>query len=99
MTEKKENVEQDDEVMEYEDLVRFINKSTYRVNVLKDLSDGNVKMPRDLARNCNILPNHISNVLTLLRKLELLECINPEYKKGRLYRLTDNGKEILKDLK
>lgn len=99
MAKKKKNAKQDDEVMEYDDLVKFINRSSYRVNVLKDLSDGEVKMPRELARNCNILPNHISNVLTLLRELELLECINPEYKKGRLYRITDNGKEIVKDLK
>lgn len=96
---EEQAVEEEEEVMEYEDLVRHINKSSYRVNVLKDLSDGDVKMPTELARNCNILPNHISNVLTHLRKLELLECINPEYKKGRLYRLTDDGKEILKDLK
>lgn len=89
----------DDEVMEYGDLVKVVNRSSYRVNVLKDLSDGDVKMPRDIAIDCNILPNHISNVLTNLRKLGLLECINPEYKKGRLYRLSDEGKNILKDLK
>ena len=84
---------------DYDDLVKYINNSSYRVNVLKDLSDGGVKMPRQLAADCNILPNHISNVLTLLKKLGLLECINPEVKKGRLYRLSDDGKKILKDLK
>lgn len=93
------NDENNDDVMEYDDLVRFINRSSYRVNVLRDLSDGNVKMPRDIAIDCHILPNHISNVLTQLRKLGLLECINPEYKKGRLYRLSDDGKNIIKDLK
>jgi predicted transcriptional regulator len=95
----KENKTEEDEVMEYDDLVKFINKSSYRVNVLKDLSDGDVKMPRDIAVDCNILPNHISNVLTQLSELDLLECINPEYRKGRLYRLTDDGKNIIKDLK
>lgn len=95
MADKKSNAED----MEYDELVNFINRSSYRVNVLKDLSDGDVKMPRDIAIDCNILPNHISNVLTQLRKLGLLECINPEYKKGRLYRLSDDGKTILKDLK
>ena len=95
----KDNKTEEDEVMEYDDLVKFINKSSYRVNVLKDLSDGDVKMPRDIAVDCNILPNHISNVLTQLRELDLLECINPEYRKGRLYRLTDDGKNITKDLK
>lgn len=92
------NVENKDE-MEYEKLVKHVNNSGYRVYVLKDLSDGNVKIPRDIAKDCNILPNHISNVLTHLRNLGLIECINPEYKKGRLYRLSDDGKNILKDLK
>ena len=54
-------------IKDYNDLVKFINNSSYRVRVLKDLSDGNVKMPRDIAADCNILPNHISNVLTLLK--------------------------------
>lgn len=93
------DVNNEDDVMEYDDLVKFINRSSYRVNVLKDLSESEVKMPRDIATDCHILPNHISNVLTQLRKLGLLECINPEYKKGRLYRLSDDGKNIIKDLK
>ena len=88
-----------DNIKDYDDLVKYINNSSYRVNVLKDLSYGNVKMPMDIAVDCNILPNHISNVLTLLKKLGLLECINPEVKKGRLYRLSEDGKNILKDLK
>ena len=29
---------------------------------------------------------------------ELIECINPEAKKGRLYRLTDKGDDIVKNL-
>lgn len=98
MVDKNVN-KKEDESMDYDELVRHINNSSYRVNVLKDLSDGDVKMPRNIAIDCNILPNHISNVLTELRKLELLECINPEYKKGRLYRLTDEGQKIIKDLK
>lgn len=94
-----DKVRPEDKIKDYDDLVKFINNSSYRVNVLKDLSDGDVKMPRDIAIDCNILPNHISNVLTLLKNLGLLECINPEVKKGRLYRLSDEGKDILKDLK
>ncbi len=88
-----------DNIKDYDDLVKFINNSSYRVRVLKTLSDGNVKMPKDIAADCHILPNHISNVLTLLKGLGLLECINPEVKKGRLYRLSADGKNILKDLK
>lgn len=93
MDEKKEDA------MEYGEIVKYVNNSSYRVKVMKVLSDGEAKMPKDIAKDSKILPNHISNVLTQLRKKELLECINPEYKKGRLYRLTDDGKNMMKDIK
>ena len=44
-------------------------------------------------------PHHISKVLAELKAHELVECINPEVRKGRLYRLTDKGDEIVKNLK
>jgi polyphosphate kinase len=37
-------------------------------------------------------------VLVELKAHELVECINPEVRKGRLYRLTDKGDEIVKNL-
>ena len=40
-----------------------------------------------------------SKVLAELKAYELVECINPEVRKGRLYRLTDKGEEVVKNLK
>ena len=80
-----------------EDKVRYVNKSTYRVKVLKSLS-AHAKMPREISVDCDILPNHISNVLRQLKEKEIVECINPEVKKGRLYRLSDEGLNILNEL-
>ena len=80
-----------------ENKVKYINRSTYRVKVLKSLK-GDVKMPTEIARDCDILPNHISNVLRELRENDIVECINPEVKKGRLYRLSDVGKDVLKEI-
>ena len=51
-----------------ENKVKYINRSTYRVKVLKSLK-GDVKMPTEIARDCDILPNHISNVLRELREM------------------------------
>ena len=45
-----------------------------------------------------IRTNHISKVLGELKAHELVECINPEVRKGRLYRLTDNGEVIVENL-
>ena len=60
--------------------------------------DGEVKIPTVIAKDSEIRPNHISKVLSELKAHELVECINPEVRKGRLYRLTDKGDEIVKNL-
>ena len=44
------------------------------------------------------MQNHISNTLKELKDHDLVECINPEVRKGRLYRLTDKREEIVKKL-
>nr|WP_278739188.1 transcriptional regulator [Methanobrevibacter smithii] len=60
--------------------------------------DGEVLIPTQIARNSEIKPNHISKVLAELKAHELIECINPEVRKGRLYRLTDKGEVIIENM-
>lgn len=79
------------------DNVKYVKRSTYRVKVLKSLGD-DVKMPKEIAQESGILPNHISNVLTQLKKRDLVECLNPDIRKGRLYRLSEEGLDILEKL-
>ncbi|WP_295115489.1 transcriptional regulator [uncultured Methanobrevibacter sp.] len=76
----------------------YVKISQYRTKVMKSL-DGDVKIPTVIAKDSEIRPNHISKVLAELKAHELVECINPEVRKGRLYRLTDKGDEIVKNLK
>ena len=78
--------------------ISYVEISSYRKKVMKSL-DGEVMIPTQIARNSEIRPNHISKVLAELKAHELVECINPEVRKGRLYRLTDKGDEIVKNLK
>ena len=80
------------------DKVKFVVRSTYRIRVLKSIGN-DAKIPKDIARDSGILPNHISNVLRQLKENELVECINPEVRKGRLYRLSEEGLNILDKLK
>ena len=75
----------------------FVKRSSYRQNVLKALED-NVLMPKEIAERSNIKTNHVSKVLSELKSKELIEIINPEARKGRLYRLTDDGDEIIDKL-
>ena len=60
--------------------------------------DGEVKIPSEIANDTEIFQNHISNTLRQLKEHELIECINPEVRKGRLYRLTDKGNELVKNI-
>ncbi len=75
------------------DEINYVKRSQYRLKVMKSL-DGEAKIPSEIARDTEIYQNHISNVLKQLNEHELIECINPEVRKGRLYRLTDKGEKV-----
>ena len=77
--------------------ISYVQISTYRTKVMKSLED-EVKIPSKIAEDAEIRQNHISKVLAELKAHELVECINPEVRKGRLYRLTDKGDEIVKNI-
>ena len=78
--------------------ISYVEISSYRAKVMKSL-DGDVKIPSQIAKDSDIRVNHISKVLSELKAHELIECINPEVRKGRLYRLTDKGEDVVKNLK
>ena len=77
--------------------VSYVKISQYRTKVIKSL-EGDVKIPTVIAKDSGIRANHISKVLAELKAHELVECINPEVRKGRLYRLTDKGKKVTVNL-
>ena len=77
--------------------IEYVKRSGYKTKVLKSLEKG-VKIPSGIAKDTEILTNHISVVLKQLKDYELVECINPEVRKGRLYRLTDKGRKVLDEL-
>ena len=77
--------------------IDYVKNSQYRMKVIKSL-DGNVKIPSEIANDTEIFQNHISNTIRQLREHKLIECINPEVKKGRLYRLTDRGEKIVNNI-
>ncbi|WP_367270520.1 transcriptional regulator [uncultured Methanobrevibacter sp.] len=77
--------------------ISYVQISKYRTKTMKAL-EGNVKIPSAIARDSGIRTNHISKVLSELKAHELVECINPEVRKGRLYRLTDKGAEVVENI-
>ena len=81
-----------------EEVLKYVNRSSYRVRAMKAIGD-DVKMPKEIAEDSGILQSHISNVLRELKDKDLAECLNPNVRKGRLYRLSDDGLEILDRIK
>ena len=77
--------------------ISYVNISKYRTKVIKSLEES-PKIPSVIARDSGIRTNHISKVLGELKEHELVECINLEVRKGRLYRLTETGEEVVKNL-
>ncbi|MBE6503342.1 winged helix-turn-helix domain-containing protein [uncultured Methanobrevibacter sp.] len=87
--------EENDELLK---LTSYVQISKYREKTLKSIGD-EVKIPTNIARDSGIRTNHISKVLSELKGKEIVECINEEARKGRLYRLTDTGKNVLENIK
>jgi predicted transcriptional regulator len=75
----------------------YVMISQYRTKVMKSL-DGKVRIPSNIAKDSGIRVNHVSKVLGELREHNLVECVNPEYKKGRLYRLTEKGESVTRNM-
>lgn len=78
--------------------ISFVEMSKYRKMIVKSLED-DVKIPTAIADDLGLRANHISKTLGELRDHEIVECINPEFRKGRLYRLTEKGEIIVKNMK
>lgn len=80
----------DDEMLKK---VAYVNISSYRNRTVKALKD-DIKTPTEISRDTGINRAHMSNVLRELKECEIVECINEEVRKGRIYRLTGTGEEI-----
>ena len=74
--------------------ISLIKSSEYRHKVLKAIGD-EVIAPSEIARKVNLRLNHVSMVLTDLKDKKLVKCLNEETKKGRLYQLTELGKNAI----
>ena len=74
--------------------ISLIKSSEYRHKVLKAIGD-EVITPSEIARKVDLRLNHVSTVLTDLKDKKLVKCLNEETKKGRLYELTELGKNAI----
>ena len=75
----------------------YVMASEYRTNIIKSIGKS-IKIPSAIAEDIGLRTNHVSNVLKDLKENDLVVCLNENARKGRLYKNTDLGLEILKFL-
>jgi len=75
------------------DLVSFVGRGRARRQVLKALYKPN--SPTDLAKQLDIDRSTISRVIIELTEKGLVECLTPDERMGRYYRITETGKKVV----
>ena len=79
------------------EIIGYIKVSAIRLKILKSLKDS-FMMPSEIARMTGYRTTQISNSLRDLKERKLVQCINENAKKGRIYQNTELGLMILKVL-
>jgi ArsR family transcriptional regulator, cadmium/lead-responsive transcriptional repressor len=77
--------------MDY-DALSFVLSGRLRQEMVKALKEP--KTPAQLTKELQTQDSSISRTLRELEEKKIIECLFPERKKGRIYRLTEKGKQI-----
>ena len=75
--------------------ISFLKAGKYRIKVILDIDD-KIKTPKDISKSVKIPMRETSRALGELKKRGIVIVLDESAKKGRLYRLTDKGKEAFK---
>jgi predicted transcriptional regulator len=76
----------------------FLISSDYRKKVALSLTEGPMT-PKQIAVKTGLYLSHVSHTLKELSSLNIVTCLTPDMRRGRIYELTDDGKEIALYLK
>ncbi len=68
--------------------------SKHRTSVIQALSKANTT-PKEISIISKIPLSHVSNLLRELTDDGLVVCLTPKLKRGRIYALTQTGKEVV----
>jgi DNA-binding MarR family transcriptional regulator len=75
----------------------WLKASEYRKNILIAIN-GKRLTPKEIAGETEYYLSHVSNTLSDLEDKNLAECLTPSRNKGRIYVLTDEGQDMLREL-
>ena len=80
------------------EILGYVKVSSNRTKTLKNLNT-DIKMPSEIAKEINVNTSQVSAALSDLKSQGLVVCLNEEVRKGRLYKCTESGLEIIEFLK
>ncbi|MEX0656848.1 MAG: ArsR family transcriptional regulator [Nitrosopumilaceae archaeon] len=75
----------------------YVIASNYRKKIILALKDKSMT-PAEISKKVSIYPSHISTALKELANKNLVVCLTPKLRKGRLYGLTKEGHKLSMNL-
>jgi DNA-binding MarR family transcriptional regulator len=78
----------------YIDELGFVKISEQRQKIMRDLKN-KLKIPTEIAKSTNMSVSEVSRSLKTLKDKEIVIFLNEDKRIGRVYSLTEKGKEIL----
>ncbi len=76
--------------------ISFILRSPLSRKILEALVDSKEPItPTQIAKTTSIDKSNVSTKLKEIRERKLVECVNPDDRKWRFYKITEYGKGIL----
>ncbi|MCL2115934.1 MAG: MarR family transcriptional regulator [Methanobrevibacter sp.] len=79
--------------------ISFVKMSKHRQKVLISLKDNELKLPSEITKDTKLVFSDVSRSLKSLKEKKLVLCLNEDDNQGRLYQITNKGKEVLKHIK
>ena len=74
--------------------ISMLKSSEYRKKIIKAIGNNTVT-PSEISKKIGIRLNHVSMFLKDLKTNNLVKCLNEDMRKGRLYELTELGKNAI----
>jgi len=74
--------------------VSFVRLSKYRLQILKIVKN-NIMMPSEIKKEVSLSYTHLSRHLNSMKDKNIIVCLNEHQKKGRYYKITPKGGEVL----
>ena len=78
------------------EILAWVLAGSQRLKIIKSLESS--KTPKMIHKNTKINFSNVSNCIIKLKEKKLIYCLNEKAHLGRIYELTDLGKEILKEI-